>query len=365
MAVALVTNYLPAYRMPLYTLLAERHGVEVYCFGGEGHYVPEAMRDLDRQLESAPFPAHRLERQRDAAELAAGHDAVIASTAGRVALPSAYRGARRAGRPFLLWASLWRHPRTAAHLFSFPLMRSIYRHADAVVTYGPHVSRYVAHQRGGDDGVFVAAQAVEPQVFARSVSEQEIEQWRRETGLDRGPLVLFAGRLVADKGVDVLARAWRLLGNDTGASLCLVGDGPLASDPSIADVPGITVAGRLDRQRLPVAYAAADAVVVPSIATRRFLEPWGLVCNEAMSQGRPVVATDAVGAVAGGLVRDGETGLVVAAGDERALAAALQRLLSDPQLRSDLGRRARKAVGYYNYERAAAGFAAALEHARR
>ena len=103
-AVALVTNYLPAYRIPLYTLLAERLGVEVYCFGGEGHYVPEAMRDLDRQLESAPFPAHRLERQRDAAELAAGHDAVIASTAGRVALPSAYRGARRARRPFVLWA---------------------------------------------------------------------------------------------------------------------------------------------------------------------------------------------------------------------------------------------------------------------
>ena len=52
-AVALVTNYLPAYRIPLYTLLAERLGVEVYCFGGEGHYVPEAMRDLDRQLRGA------------------------------------------------------------------------------------------------------------------------------------------------------------------------------------------------------------------------------------------------------------------------------------------------------------------------
>ena len=135
--------------------------------------------------------------------------------------------------------------------------------------------------------------------------------------------------------------------------------------PRSPALPASPFAGRLDRERLPVAYAAADAVVVPSIATRRFLEPWGLVCNEAMSQGRPVVATDAVGAAAGGLVRDGETGLVVPAADERALAAALERLLADPQLRSDLGRRARKAVGYYTYERAAAGFAAALEHARR
>ena len=81
---------------------------------------------------------------------------------------------------------------------------------------------------------------------------------------------------------------------------------------------------------------------MPSIATRRFLEPWGLVCNEAMSQGRPVIATDAVGAAAGGLVRDGETGLVVPAGDARALAEAIERLLGDAQLRADLGRGARR-----------------------
>ena len=364
-AVALVTNYLPAYRIPLYTLLAERLGVEVYCFGGEGHYVPEAMRDLDRQLEAAPFPAHRLERQQDAAGLAAGHDAVIASTAGRVALPSAYRGARRAG--------------AALPALGLALAPSAHSGSPALVpAHAPHLPA-----RGGGHHVRPAREPLRRPLsrqrrrrlrrhagrragdFARPVSDQEIGQWRAETGLGQEPLVLFAGRLVPDKGVDVLARAWRRLGNRGGASLCLVGDGPLAGDPSIAGVPGITVAGRLDRERLPMAYAAADAVVVPSVATRRFLEPWGLVCNEAMSQGRPVVATDAVGAAAGGLVRDGETGLVVPAADERALAAALERLLADPQLRSDLGRRARKAVGYYTYERAAAGFAAALEHARR
>ena len=62
---------------------------------------------------------------------------------GRVAVPAAWHGARRAKRPFVLWASLWRHPLTLAHLLSFPLMRRIYRQADAVLTYGPHVSRYV------------------------------------------------------------------------------------------------------------------------------------------------------------------------------------------------------------------------------
>ena len=76
-------------------------------------------------------------------------------------------------------------------------------------------------------------------------------------------------------------------------------------------------------------YAAADVLVLPSIPTRTFREPWGLVVNEAMNQGLPVIASDAVGAAAGGLVRDGRNGLVVPAGDSAALAGALRRLADD------------------------------------
>jgi glycosyltransferase involved in cell wall biosynthesis len=362
MAVALVTNYLPPYRIPLYVLLAERLGVEVFCFGGEAHYVPESLRDLDSQLAQAPFPAHRLPRQRDAAALASGHEAVIASTAGRVALPAAYRGARRAGKPFVLWASLWRHPRTAAHLASLPLMRRIYRRADAVLTYGPHVSRYVTRIRGQAGGVFAAPQAVEPELFGRPVSDAETQTWREQVRLPSNqPLALYVGRLVEDKGVRVLLEAWRRT-EAGGATLCLIGDGPLAADRALAQ-PGVRLVGRLARDQLPIAYAAADLLVVPSIATRRFLEPWGLVCNEAMSQGRPVIASDAVGAAAGGLVRDRETGLVVPAGDSSALASALGLALGDADLREQLGAAARRAVADYTYERAAEAFATALEYA--
>jgi glycosyltransferase involved in cell wall biosynthesis len=73
-----------------------------------------------------------------------------------------------------------------------------------------------------------------------------------------------------------------------------------------------------------------------------------------------VIATTAVGAVAGGLVRDGETGLVVAPGDSSALRAAVDSLLGDETLCRRLGRHARQAVGAYNYDAMAAGFASAL-----
>ena len=102
-------------------------------------------------------------------------------------------------------------------------------------------------------------------------------------------------------------------------------------------------------------------MVVPSVPTRDFLEPWGLVVNEAFDQGVPVIATTAVGAVAGGLVRHEETGLVVPAGDAAALAAALRRLHGDPELRARLGAAGRAAVARgYSHADWAAGMARAL-----
>jgi glycosyltransferase involved in cell wall biosynthesis len=113
-----------------------------------------------------------------------------------------------------------------------------------------------------------------------------------------------------------------------------------------------------------VAYAASEFGVLPSIPTPRFREPWGLVCNEAMHQGKPVLATTTVGAVAGGLVVDGETGLVVAPGDARALADAIDRLLADGPLRARLGARAGQAVSAYTYDAMVEAFDRAISTAR-
>ena len=110
-------------------------------------------------------------------------------------------------------------------------------------------------------------------------------------------------------------------------------------------------------------YAAADVLVIPSIATRHFLEPWGLVANEAMNQHLPVIATDAVGAAAGGLVRHERNGLVVRAGDPDALAAALRTLHDDPALRARLGANAARDVAAYTHGAWADAFADALRSA--
>jgi glycosyltransferase involved in cell wall biosynthesis len=349
--VALVTTFLSDYRLPLYRLLAQRYDVEVLCYGRGERYAPPWFRDLDAQLAAADFPARRLQGLEEALGLGRRYDAVIAPFAGGSMLPAAYIGAKRLRKPFVLWASVWHQPRSLVHALSLPVTRHIYRHADAVVAYGEHVRRFVAAIRGRDDDVFIAPQAVEEQ-FGRAVSEAEVREFRERHGLGDGPLVLYVGRVVPAKGAVVLVMAAARV--HPGATVVVVGNTPESPDGLIRSL------GPLPRAELPVAYAAASLTVVPSIPTPRFKEPWGLVCNEAMEQGRPVVATTAVGAVAGGLVRDGQTGLVVAPGDPEALAAAINRLLDDAERRERLGAAARQAVAPYTYEAMADGIGRAL-----
>jgi glycosyltransferase involved in cell wall biosynthesis len=357
--IAILTTYLSDYRLPLYRLLAQRHDIEVLCYGGGERYAPAWFADLDAQLAAADFPARRLHGRGEALTLGRRYDAVIAPFAGGALLPAAYAGAHRYGTPFVFWASIWHQPRSLAHAVALPMTRRIFRHSEAVLAYGEHVRRFVASIRGRDSDVFVAPQSVEPELFRRTVTGDERTAFRATHGLGDGPLVLYAGRLVPEKGVDVIAQAWPSVGGD--ATLVVIGDGPLSQ--RVAGLPRARALGPLPRAQLPVAYAACTFALLPSIPTPRFKEPWGLVCNEAFEQGRPMIATTAVGAVAGGLVRDGETGLVIAPGDAVALARSINLALEDSALRERLGAAAHAAVQPYTYDAMANAFDAALQAA--
>lgn len=335
--VLLVTNYVPPARVGAFAALAERIDVEFALFGGRVHHGA-----VGKEPGELPFAAREV-TQREVGRLAASgrYRAVIAGTVGRTALPAAYLGARRARVPFVLWATLWAQPGGPAGLAGYPVLRWAYAHADAVATYGPHVSAYVRAR--GARNVVEAPQAVDRGFWGRPPDRAAAASHRR------APFqALFVGRLIRAKGVGTLLCAWRMTGFEAShAALVLAGHGP---ERARAVAPGTYFEGDRDAVEVRNFYAASDVVVVPSIPTRTFREPWGMVVNEAMHQGLPIVATDAVGAAAGGLVRDGRNGLVVPAGDARALAAALVRLHDDPGERRRLGARAREDVAPYTHE---------------
>lgn len=126
--------------------------------------------------------------------------------------------------------------------------------------------------------------------------------------------VLFAGRLVEAKGLPELLAALERLGDEAPA-LVVAGAGPL--EALVRTRPGVHAVGFQSREQLIELYALADRCAVPSRD-----EPWGVVVNEALACGCPVICSGAVGAAVD-LVRDEVDGWIVPTGDLAALAAAL------------------------------------------
>ncbi len=212
-------------------------------------------------------------------------------------LPSAL-AARATGKPYVL--QLWGTDVELARRAP-ALARPLLRGAAVVVA---------ASQSLADAGRALGARAVE--VIPAGVEVPEILAEPAHP-----PHVLFVGRLSEEKGI------LEFLAATEGIPRVIVGDGPLRA--RVPDAVGFVPPGELGRW-----YDGASVVCVPS---RR--EGYGMTAREAMAHGRAVVASDV-----GGLreaIRDGETGMLVPAGDPESLRTALQRLLGDRDLRRRLG----------------------------
>ena len=158
-------------------------------------------------------------------------------------------------------------------------------------------------------------------------------------------LVLSVARLAPEKGLDVLIHAVAAA-DDPRLVLVVAGEGPerarlaeLANELSVR----LALAGDVDWERIVELYVAAD---VFALLSER--EPWAVVVNEAAACGLPLVLSDRVGA-AHDLLRDGENGALVRAGDVDAAGRALRELAADPELRRAQGARSREFARDWGY----------------
>jgi glycosyltransferase involved in cell wall biosynthesis len=356
-------DYFPThYRRRLYEEIAARADADFYFF------ADERERWWNPKLELAHQGSYRrvaLRRYRVAGQsvmpglagriLRGRYDAVIKSPNGKVMLPLVYGAAKASGTAFVLWTGMWMHPKTRFHQASKPLMEGIYRGADAIVTYGDHVRRFVLETPGvAAEKVFVAGQAVEPAAFSVPVHPPT----------DDVAEVLYIGQFEERKGLSYLIDAFDGLA-DTPARLRLIGSGSEEEliRRRINGQQRIELVGHRTQAEVPEDLARARCLVLPSITTDLDKEPWGLVVNEAFHARVPVVTTDAVGAAAGGLVRDGRNGFVVPEADSGALREALRRLIDDPALAAMMGEAGHEDVAAYNHARMADAFVSAVEYA--
>lgn len=373
----LVTTFNNHYRDGLFRALRERLDLDLlfYSDGGEWYWRGTTM-PVDH-LGARTLPGFWIGHTRIVPSLVrcvwTGHyDVLVKCTNGKFALPVCYLAAKTRGKPFVLWTGLWKEPASLSHRSTRSARRLVERSADALVTYGRHVSARLTSEGVNTSKIFDAPQAVSNERFnSPRLDSHTIERTRRRFIIGSNErIVLFVGRLESEKGVMTLLEAFGLVSRSLQVRLVLAGEGSLR--PRIEEevarrgIAGrVNLTGQTPNADLPDLYRMADIVAVPSEATALSAETWSIVVNEAMASGACVVASDCVGAVRHGLLRDEDTGLVFPAGNAEALAATLLRALRDEQLRVVLASAGCEEVQGYTFNRMALAFEQAIEFALR
>jgi glycosyltransferase involved in cell wall biosynthesis len=363
--VAFITNRAPHYRLPIFIRLGARWNVDFLFTGTKpGRWWTEQHRENRERLscQTGVTP-----RQTFGAIRRGRYDCVILSLGGRAhLLAAAVALAFRRSAPLVLWVDMWKYPSSVPHLLGKLVVRYLVNRAGALVVCGTHMKSWVAAEFGREDHVYVMPNAIETSSFGRCAPSGQVSRLREEIALDDNPVACFVGRFEAEKGITQLLRA--LAACDADLNLVLVGEGsqrPLI-EKTVRDLnlaSRVRMVGWVRQESLPVLYQAVDFLVMPSITTPLVKETWGIVANEAMASGLPVIASDAVGAAAGGLIVDRVTGLVVSEFDVGALAGALSELAGNEEFRRQLGAAAARHVTRFTFDGAAEAFEGAVRRA--
>jgi glycosyltransferase involved in cell wall biosynthesis len=266
---------------------------------------------------------------------------------------------RRHNADFILWSESNSQDARQGRAWVESLKDYFLARCDRFVVPGKSSFRYL-RSLGTAQEILTAPNAVDNHWFRSQASSVQAaaSEFRKKFRLPP-QFVLFVGRLVPDKGVFDLLNAYAKLEADLRSKVGLVfaGDGN-----SVAELqhqakriqPGtICFPGFEQREDLAGFYALAEALILPT-----HTDTWGLVVNEAMACGLPIIVTSVAGC-SDDLVEDGWNGYVVPSRDSGALRAAIDSLLQNPELRQQMSLRSSERIRNYSPEACAMGLAAA------
>ena len=337
------------YRLPVFERLNERVEVETFFSRPQPFDHVEGVSLEGSPLRSrsgrwlfALAPVHLLWRR---------YDVYMVGQIGVESVVGAFFTllmARLRRKPLVLWTDYietetYRRNKKVKRFFGDFIRRNFIRHCAAAMAFGSYTENYLKKISGGRLRVFSVAQAVPESCNADVQAEDGFgEEFRGKV------LLLYLGYLRKSKGGDFLIRCFREMGR-SDAMLLIVGSGEeeerwkaLAGDSEY-----IRFLGHVEGKEKARCYAHADVFVMPTEH-----DTWGLVVNEAMYYGLPIVVTDAAGASE--LISD--NGIVVECNNANGMKTALTRLIEDECLRREMGEKSRAYIARYGVEYAADSF---------
>lgn len=366
----IITEIIAPYRIPVFNALAQNPEIDLrVIFLAKTDPSTRQWRiyaeEIKFSYEILPSWRTRLKKynlllnQKVAVALRnANPDVIICGGYNYLASWQALRWAKHNRVPFLLWSESTANDNRAGHRVVESLKKKFFDKCDGCIVPGTSAGEYGRRMNVDPERIFVAPNAVDNHLFASRAdhARRASPRMRAELNLP-AQYFIFAGRLVKSKGVFELWEAYGSLNEDLRSQFGLVfaGDGPLRPElESIAKSisPGtIRFAGFLQRDELACYYGLANCLVFPTHS-----DPWGLVVNEAMACGLPVICGQTAGCAAD-LVKT--NGRLIDSRNVDQLVHAMQEIASDADLRRRMSRESLKIIQNYSPEICASGMAQA------
>lgn len=280
-----------------------------------------------------------------------GPDAVFINGYSTPDMRAIARWARARGIRVLTYFDSWAETKRRFALKEWVKRRLVRSHIDGAFVAGRRSADYAASLGIPRDRMVCGYNVVDNDFYARGAEDARSDGDRRAAGRSiPAPFMLFAGRFIPEKNLDVLMRGFAQYRRQApnGWDLVLVGaedgrHGPreLAGELGLSGVHWLPRQGPAGMAR---AYGLASALVLPSKS-----ETWGLVVNEAMAAGLPVIVSDRCGCVPE-LVAEGENGFTFTYDDPAALADRMLRIADDATDREAMGQASRRIISGYTPE---------------
>lgn len=260
----------------------------------------------------------------------------------------------------ILWCESNKYDYRHSHSLRDGYKRWFVKNCSGYVVPGRASFEYLLSLGASSEKIFTALNSVDNDYFIQSCDKyrQDRETFRRTRGYP-GKLILYVGRLIEQKGVSDLLMAFQMIsGKQPEWGLLLVGSGEQEKEYRdhcrIKEIKNVFFTGFIHQEDIPVYYAISDCLVLPTHS-----DPWGLVLNEAMASGLPVICSNVAGAACD-LVRPGENGYIFKKGDVNQLAAYISDILSDDKKRTVMGKKSLDIIKDYSPAGAARGFIRAI-----
>ena len=368
----ILTEIIAPYRIPVFNVLARRAGLDLHViFLAETDETLRQWRVYKNEIcfSHQILPSWRWRAGKNSFLINRGLWSALNKVSPQVIICGGYNyaasweallWARRHEVAFVLWSESNSQDARGGQAWVESLKAYFLRHCDRFVVPGKASFEYLRSLGSPEASILTAPNAVDNTFFAIQAENARAHptEFREKLELP-SRFILFVGRLVTEKGVFDLIEAYAKLesGLRSEVGLVFAGNGvsreELAQQAKRISPATVCFPGFAQREDLAGLYALAETLVLPTHS-----DPWGLVVNEAMACGLPIIVSSVAGCSAD-LVEDGWNGYVVPPRDSEKFSVAIDSLLRQPELKRQMSSHSSERIRNYSPEACADGLAAA------